>query len=89
MAETVMDRIEAQAARPIHHISRVTSAVADAFEDGLGAAKRIGKRGSEAAEELMDDTVQRIKRHPIETVMIAFGAGVMVGGFISWLARRK
>ncbi len=89
MTETVMDRIEAHAARPLQHISRVTSAVADAFEDSLGAAKRMGKRGSEAAEEFMDDTVDRIKRHPIETVMIVFGAGVLIGGFVSWMARRK
>ncbi len=89
MAETVLDKIEAQTARPLHQISRATSAVADAIEDSIGAAKRIGKRGSEAAEEFMDDTTQRIKRHPIETVMMAFGAGVIVGGFVSWLAGRK
>ncbi len=89
MAETVMERIEAQAARPLHHISRATTAVADVIEDGIGAAKRIGKRGSDAAEEFMEDTTQWIKRHPVETVMMAFGTGVIVGGFISWLARRR
>lgn len=53
-------------------VSRTASAFADAIENGIDAAKRVGKRGSDAAEEFMDDTILRIKRHPVETVVAAF-----------------
>ncbi len=68
-----------------HHSASV---VADAVENGIHMAQRIGKAGSDAAEQLMEDTSERIRRHPTETVVMAFTAGVIVGGFISWCGRR-
>jgi ElaB/YqjD/DUF883 family membrane-anchored ribosome-binding protein len=74
---------------PSHRIPHTSVEVAEAVENGINMIKRVGKRTSDAAEELMDDTSQRIKRHPAETVVMAFAAGFLVGGFISWLARRR
>lgn len=62
---------------------------ADAIDEGIDVAKRVGKHGSDAAEEWMTDTTERIKRHPTETVVMAFAAGFLAGGFVSWLTRRK
>ena len=73
---------------PIRGVSQVAGAFADAVEDSLAAAKRIGKDTSDAAEQLMDDTSQRIKRHPVETVVGAFGAGIMLGAFLGWVTHR-
>ena len=47
------------------------------------------KRSSDAAEELVDDTTQRIKRHPVEATVVTFALGVIVGGFISWMISRR
>lgn len=77
------------AVQPMRAVSRAASAMADAFEDSLTAAKRIGKDTSDAAEQLMEDTSQRIKRHPVETVVTAFGVGIMVGAFLGWLTHRR
>ncbi len=77
------------AVQPMRVISRAATAMADAFEDSIAAAKRIGKDTSDAAEQLMDDTSQRIKRHPVETVVGAFGAGIMLGAFLGWLTHRR
>jgi F0F1-type ATP synthase assembly protein I len=74
---------------PVRSISRAAAALADAVEDSLTAAKRIGMDASDAAEQLMDDTNQRIKRHPVETVVGAFGAGIMLGAFLGWLTHRR
>ncbi len=74
---------------PIRAVSRAAAALADAVEDSLAAAKRIGIDTSEAAEQLMDDTSQRIKRHPAETVIGAFAAGMMLGAFLGWLTHRR
>lgn len=89
MPETVLERADARIAESIHKMSRATAAVADAVDDGLDVAKRVGKRSSDAVEELMEDNEQRIKRHPVETLVAAFAMGVFVGGFIDCLVRRR
>lgn len=81
----VLDRANERGAESIHKVSRT----ADAVENGIDAAKRVGKRGSDAAEEFMDDTVLRIKRHPVETVVAAFALGFAIGGFVDRLIRRR
>ncbi len=89
MTGNVLEKADERAAESIHKVSRTTSAVADAIETGIDTAKRLGKRGSDATEELMDDTVLRIKRHPVETVVAAFAVGFAIGGFFDCLIRRK
>ena len=89
MPETVVERADAHIADSIHRMSRTTSAVADAIDEGFDVAKHVGKRSSDAAEELMDDTTQRIKRHPVESLVTAFALGIFVGGFVDCLIRRK
>ncbi len=73
----------------IHKVPCATSMVAEAIEGGIDTAKRVGKRGSDAVEELMDDTVNRVKRHPVESLVTAFAIGFIVGGLVDWLTRRK
>ncbi len=72
----------------VNKVLRGARAFADAVDNTLDMAKQVGKHGSDAAEQLMDDTVERIKRHPTETVVMAFALGFFVGGFVSWLTRR-
>jgi hypothetical protein len=69
--------------------SKFTSAVADAVEDGIGAAKRVVKQSGDAAEEFFDDTTKRLQRHPIETIVASFAAGVALGVVIGWITKRK
>jgi hypothetical protein len=69
--------------------SKFTSAVADAVEDGIGAAKRVVKHSGDAAEEFFDDTTKRLQRHPIETVFVSFAAGIALGVVIGWITKRK
>ncbi len=85
----VLDRADESNAESIHKVSRTASTFADAIENGIDAAKRVGKRGSDAAEEFMDDTVLRVKRHPVETVVAAFALGLAFGGFVDRLVRRR
>jgi ElaB/YqjD/DUF883 family membrane-anchored ribosome-binding protein len=78
-----------QIADTAHKASRAASAVADAVEDGVGAARRAAKQGCYAAAEIFDDTKRRVQRHPIETVMATFAAGIAAGTAISWMIRRR
>ena len=89
MTGNVMEKMDERTAESIHKVSRTTSAVAEAIESGIDTAKRLGKHGSDAAEELVDDTILRIKRHPVETVVAAFAIGFAIGGLLDRLIRRK
>lgn len=89
MAENILERAETQVAASIHKLSRASSAMADAIDESVGVIKRAVKRSGDAAEELMDDTTQRVKRHPVETMAATFGLGLMAGVFIGWMISRK
>lgn len=75
---------------------RFASRLGEVVDDGLAAAREMGKHVSDAAEELIDDTAARIKRHPAETVLGAFtvgaivgATGVVVGGILGWIISRR
>ncbi len=89
MTQSVLDRTGEQIADTARKASRATSAVADAFEDGVEVARRAAKRGGDAAEEFVDDTTKRLQRHPIETVAATFAIGVFAGIVIGWMTKRR
>ena len=89
MAQSVLEQTDEQIAETARKASRAASAVADALEDGVGAARRVAKQGGDAAEELFDDTIKRLQRHPIETVVAAFTIGVAAGVAIGWMMKRR
>jgi ElaB/YqjD/DUF883 family membrane-anchored ribosome-binding protein len=89
MAQSVLEQTGEQIAQTARKASRAVSAVADALEDGVGAAQRVAKQGGDATEELFDDTVKRLQRHPIETVVVTFTIGVAAGVAIGWMMKRR
>lgn len=89
MTENVLEKVDERNAESVHKVSRTASAVAEAIENGIKAARRVGKHGSNAAAEFMDDTALRIKRHPVETAMAAFALGFAVGGLADRLIRGR
>jgi len=89
MAENIVDKAEAQVAESIRKLTRATSAMAEAIDEGVGAIKLAVKRSGDLAEEMIDDTTQRVKRHPVETVVVTFSLGLIVGGLIGWKVSRK
>jgi ElaB/YqjD/DUF883 family membrane-anchored ribosome-binding protein len=89
MAETVVGRAGEHIAETARTASRVTSAMADAVEEGLGAARRVAKQAGDAAEEIFDDTTKRLERHPVETVVVSVAAGFAIGIVIGWLISRR
>lgn len=89
MTETVASRTGEYIAESARTASRVTSAVADVIQDGLGAARRVAKQGGDAAEEFFDDTTKRLQRHPVETVISSVAVGIAMGIVIGWMLRRE
>jgi hypothetical protein len=97
MAQSVAEWTGDQIAQTARHASRAATAVADALEESLGATRRVAKQGGDAAEELIDDTIKRLQRHPIETVIATFSIGVATGItigiatglLIGWMVKRR
>ena len=89
MAQSVSEQLCVKIDETARKASRAASAVADALEDGGGAARRVTKRGSHAAAELLAETRKRVLRHPIETVAAVFAAGIVAGAAIRWMTKRR
>jgi len=88
MSQTVVERTAEHIGESARQASRAGSAIADAIEDGVGAAKRVAKQGGDAAEEFLDDTTLRLQRHLVLTVATTFALGVAAGALIGWMKRR-
>jgi ElaB/YqjD/DUF883 family membrane-anchored ribosome-binding protein len=89
MMQSVLERTGDQVAETARKASRAASAVADALEDGVGAARRVAKQGGDAAEEFIDDTTRRLQRHPVETIVTTFAVGIGLGVLIGWMIKRR
>ena len=89
MKQSMFGQTGEQIADTAHKASRAASAVVDALEDGVVAARRAAKQGFYAGAELFDDTKRQVQRHPIETVVATFAAGIAAGTAISWIMRRR
>jgi ElaB/YqjD/DUF883 family membrane-anchored ribosome-binding protein len=89
MSQTVVERTTGHIAESAHQASRVTGAIADAIEDGVGVVRRAAKQGGDAAEELLNDTAERLQRHPLLTVATTFAVGVTAGALFGWMIKRR
>ena len=96
MAQAVVEQASEFIAESVQQASRATGAIADAFQDGLGearravkVARRAVKQGGEAAEEFLNDTTRSVKRHPMQTIAITFAVGATVGAVFAWAIKRR
>ena len=87
--QSMSEREDSQNAATARNVSRAASAVADAFEDGIGAVRRVAKQGGDAAVEFIDETTKRLQRHPIETAVTTLVIGITIGVFIGWMINRR
>ena len=89
MEQSVFEHVGQQIDDTTRKATRAASAVADALEDGVLAARRAARDGAAAATELLYNTKRRLQRHPLETVALTFAAGIAAGASIGWMLRRK
>jgi ElaB/YqjD/DUF883 family membrane-anchored ribosome-binding protein len=63
----------------------------DALDEAAYAAKRsVDKsvqRGLDTLEDLKDESIRYVKHHPVQTVAVAAGIGIVLGVAAGWLAR--
>ena len=78
MPQSILEKAGEHIAESVREASRVTAAVADAFEDGVGVARRAAKQSGAAAEDFVNDSTRRIQRNPLVTVAATLAAGFAV-----------
>lgn len=89
MSRTVVERTAEHIAASARQASAATNAIADAVEDGTKVMRRVVKQSGDVAEEFLQDTTQRIQRHPVVIVAATFAAGVAVGTLIGRMMQRR
>ena len=89
MEQSVFEHVGQQIDDTTHKATRAASAVADALEDSVLAARREARDGADAATELLYNAKRRLQRHPLETVAVTFAAGIAAGAAIGWMFKRK
>lgn len=53
--------------------------VSTTMQDTVHSTKRALKHAREGAMDAYDDTVHRVRRHPLKAVAISIGAGTILG----------
>jgi len=89
MPPTVFEKTAEHITESAHQPSRTTTAVADAIEGGVGVVRRAARQSGDAAEEFLNDTTQRIQRHPMLTIATTFAVGLTAGAFLGWMIKRR
>ena len=58
---------------------RLKTTVDDGAKNAMREAKQTLRRARHAAEDASEEVVHQMKRHPLESAGVAFGAGVLTG----------
>jgi ElaB/YqjD/DUF883 family membrane-anchored ribosome-binding protein len=78
VAKTLVDQA-GNIGETVRKASKFTSGVADSVQDGLSTAKNAVQDGRDAVEDFIDDTARRVKRSPIESILLSMTVGVAIG----------
>ena len=70
-------------------VSRLTTTVTQAVEDGFKTAVKAVEQGRQATEDMISDGKRMMRRKPVESAGVIFAAGMLAGAFITWLAGRR
>lgn len=89
MPGAVMEKSDERVDESIRRLSHATASMAEAIDDGVNVIRIAVKRSGDLAEEIMDDTSQRVKRHPVETLVGVLTMGFVTGALIGWMIGRK
>ena len=79
MAKSLVDEAGNYIGEAVRNASQFGATAADAVQDGVNTAKRAVADTRDAVEDLVDQTARRVKRQPIESILISLAVGVAVG----------
>ena len=88
MKETVLKTAANAGEKVVQGFAVSKDSVAEVVGDGTRSVKHFLKRTRYTAEDLLDEAAHNIKRFPLGSVMVAFGAGALLGLVVSYTGRK-
>jgi len=85
MSQTVVERATDNVVESAQQASRAT----DVIDNGVGAVRHTVKQGCDVAEEFLDETACRLRRHLALTVVATLATGVVAGALIGRVLRQR
>jgi hypothetical protein len=79
MAKSFADQAGDYIGETVRNASQFGATAADAVKDGVSTAKRAVSDTRDAAEDFLDETKRRVKRQPIESILLSLAIGVAFG----------
>ena len=73
----------------LREVSKIRSIVKDAVEDGVRSASQAIRHGRYAAEDAIEEAKHTVKQRPLQAMGLAFAAGVLAGGLLTWIGFRR
>lgn len=89
MPHTMLENAGEHIADSVREATRLTAAITDAIEDGIGVAGRAIRQGGDATEDFVHDSKRRIQRNPLTATAVALAAGFIAGMLTSLVIRRR
>jgi ElaB/YqjD/DUF883 family membrane-anchored ribosome-binding protein len=89
MSQTTAERTADHIGEAVRRASCATDAIAEAVDNGVRAVKNAVKQSSDAADEFLDGTSRRFRRHPVLAVATTFAIGIAAGTLLGWMLKRR
>ncbi len=89
MSEHILDIADRQIATSMRKFLRATSAFSEAIDESVAAVKLAANWGENLVDELTDDPMDFVKKHPVESLVATFAVGIVVGGVIGRRTSRR
>jgi ElaB/YqjD/DUF883 family membrane-anchored ribosome-binding protein len=70
-------------------VSRLTTTVTQAVEDGFKTAVKAVEQGRQATGDMIDDGKRMMRRKPVESAGVIFAAGILTGAILTWVSSRR
>jgi ElaB/YqjD/DUF883 family membrane-anchored ribosome-binding protein len=74
---------------PLREVSKISSKVTNAVEDGVRSASQAIRHGRHAAEDAIEEAKHTVKQRPLQAMGTVFAAGVLAGTFLTWIGFRR
>ena len=73
----------------LREVSKITSKVTDAVEEGVRSASQAIRHGRHAAEDAIEEAKHTVKQRPLQAMGTVFAAGVLAGTCLTWIGFRR
>ena len=73
----------------LREVSRLSTTVTQAVEDGFKTAVKAVEQGRHATEDMISEGKRMMRRKPVESAGVIFAAGMLTGAFLTWIASRR